>query len=247
MYDRQLIESIHHDLWVMGNTEDLLFECHFMDFFKPKKVLELGAASGAWGLFLHYFGTGSVHFDFVENFEYTRRNFDQGQPWPWPSTKSELENYINSKAEEYNKPFSFNVIEMDAQNCLDLDITEYDIIRWDCDFRNYKNTIGSLVNIMKPTTVFFVDDTAVNKCSHRLITMMNLVNERVVRPLWFGNNQSAWVKPEFYRQAVFSYMKDRESNFLEYRTKSGWPHSENGSRWDHCSTSLHDFRKKFKQ
>jgi hypothetical protein len=246
VYDRNLVEKIRDRLWVMGNVEDLLFECHFMDFLKPKKILELGAAAGSWGLLLHYFGSGEVQFDFVENFDYARRNFDQGQPWPWPSNKQELEMHVSSLALEFNKPFNFNVIDMDAKDCTTLNLSSYDIIRWDCEFKNYKNIIKTIATLIKPSSVIFVDDTAINKCSHRLITMMNLVNDGIVCPLWFGNNQSAWVKPIFPRNLLFNYMKDKQDNFLDYREKTGWPYSENGTQWAHCSTSSYDFRKNFR-
>jgi hypothetical protein len=246
MYDRTIIKKIRTDLLVMGNDEDLLFTCHFMDFLKPKKILELGAGSGAWGLFLHYFGKGNVQFDFVENFDYANRNFDLDQFWPWPSNKEELELYINSIALQFNKPFNFNIFDIDAKDCVSLDLNIYDVIRWDCEIVNYPSIIKTVVTSMSNNSVLFVDDTSNNKAIHRLITMINLVNEGLVTPLWFGNNQSVWAKPNFPKPLLFSYMEKIKENFIEYIDKRVWPNSEISPKWDHCSTSSYNFKKYFK-
>jgi hypothetical protein len=230
----------------MANVEDLLFSCYFMDFIKPNKILELGAASGAWGSFINYFSSSDIHFDLVENFNYARRNFDQGQPWAWPSNKEELEAHVNAMATKHNKPINFNILNMDAKDCLTLDLSSYGVIRWDCDFRGYNNIIKNVATSMKDSAVIFVDDTAINKLNHRLITMMNLVNEGIVVPVWFGNNQSIWAKSTFPRSSLFKYLDPKKDRFLDYRQKTDWPSLENGPTWYHCTTSSYDFRKNFR-
>ena len=248
MYNRDLINQVKNELRVMGEVEDLLFNCYFMDFITPNKILELGAGTGAWGSFINYFSNSNVHFDFVENFYYAKRDFRRNnEPWNWPSTKEKLEEHINAMATKRNKPIDFNVIEMDAKDCFSLDLSSYSVIRWDCDFKNYNNIIKNIARAMKDFAVIFVDDTAANNLNHRLITMMNLVNEGELIPIWFGNNQSIWAKPTFPRKLFFQYMRSHKNIFLNYRQKTDWPSSENGPTWYHCTTSSYDFTKNFKK
>jgi len=239
MLDPDEIRRTCTEMHVMDNPEDFLFTVLLADYSRPSKILEIGAGTGAWGIALHKFASSNPSFDFIENFSYASRKFSPG--YHWPSNKEELTSFISQSSLVHDNAMDFTIIDMDAEKMSSIDISRYDMIRWDCDFPNHRNIMREVFGSMKDDALFIVDDSALNRCGWRVLVMLEMVFEDKATPLWFGNKSTLWAKPGYPKEKLFDYMSCNKKCFADYRNKTGRMVDELGRKWHHCSTSPFNF------
>lgn len=195
--DQTTLEKLTTFSHPLSDNCDLAFTVELLQLYNPKSILELGAGNGDWILFIaNAMQDNAISFVGYEDFRWQMND-------TWETNISDLNRLIHNSlasVELSNRVVLKNadITQLDA-------IKEYngqifDVVRLDClatDESDIVNVITKVLPYTHDSTIFLVDDIAVNYCPNRFFAMMHLSKDSVLKPLWFGSKEGAWVRPNF--------------------------------------------------
>jgi len=207
--DQHTLEKLTDFASPLSDNCDLAFTVEMLKLYKPKSILELGAGNGDWIRFIaNALQDNDISFIGYEDFRWKMNN-------SWETTILDLNKLIHdslSSMKLNNQVFLKNadITKIDAT-------TEYsgqlfDVVRLDCLATDESDIVKVISNILPYThdnTIFLVDDIAVNYCPNRFLAMMHLSQANMLKPLWFGSKEGAWVKPNFNFENFKSAMENK--------------------------------------
>jgi hypothetical protein len=195
--DQQTLEILTKYARPLSNNCDLAFTVELLKLYNPKSILELGAGNGDWIRFVaNAMQDDSISFIGYEDFRWQMND-------SWEKTIADLNKLIQE---------SLSGIKLNNQVILkNADITTmdatteykgqlFDVVRLDClatDESDISKVIADVLPYTHDNTIFLVDDSAVNYCTNRFFAMMHLSQKNILKPLWFGSKEGAWVRPNF--------------------------------------------------
>ena len=183
---------------VMSEPVDQLVEATIFKFFKPKNIIELGAATGNWCALHHLLCKGHVdqHYTLVEDFSWCATdnvNYKFSTEFEFPMNKTQLVQHLTGVID------SFTVIDTTLDLLIDTDVTEkFDLIRLDCD-----PTTGDKMNDLvawidrngSDRLIVLSDDIKTTVAPHRMLLLQQLVAQGKMNTLWIGEDTAAWCRP----------------------------------------------------
>ena len=235
--DQKSLEILTEYAKPLSENCDLAFTVELLKLYKPKSILELGAGNGDWILFVaNAMQDNSISFIGYEDFRWKMND-------SWETTILDLNRLIQD---------SLSRIQLNNQVTLkNADITKidamleyrdqlFDVVRLDCLATDEEDIVNVITNVLPYThsnTIFLVDDIAVNFCPNRFLAMMHLSQKGILKPLWFGSKEGAWVPPNFN----FENFKLRIADNLNTHWYSGdfFHYTLLGNQCNFLSTRMH--------
>lgn len=195
--DKESLELLTEYANPLSDNCDLALVIELLKLYKPKCILELGAGNGDWIRFVaNAMQDSSISFLGYEDF---RWKMDES----WETSIEDLNKLIQDSLAgiKLNNQVTLknaDITKMDAT-------TEYngqlfDLVRLDCLATDESDILRVITDVLPYThdnTIFLVDDIAVNYCPNRFFAMMHLSQVGIVKPLWLGSKEGAWVKTNF--------------------------------------------------
>lgn len=183
---------------VMSETVDQIVEAIIFKFFKPKNIIELGAATGNWCVLHHSLCKGQFdqHYTLVEDFSWCATdnvNYKFSSEFEFPANKTQLEQHLTGLID------SFTVIDITLDLLINTDVTEkFDLIRLDCD-----PTTGDEMNDLvawidrngSDRLIVLSDDIKSTVAPHRMLLLQQLVAQGKMNTMWIGEDTAAWCRP----------------------------------------------------
>jgi hypothetical protein len=128
---------------------------------------------------------------------YENKSLDYGLGWFTDTL--DLENDIKSKAHVMGKPIDLIIRDEDI-NFINIEYIKslklkFDIVRLDClHFRKWEvlELLHKLLPFCSENCIFLVDDIHPNLSPNRFLAFMDLVEEKHLVPVWFGEKEGAW-------------------------------------------------------
>ena len=193
----QLI-NLNEQLFVMSDIIDQIGEVTLFKFFKPHRIIELGAATGNWCVIMNSLSDKSIeqHFTLVEDFSWHNTEIKLDKQFAinynFPKNKIELENNIAN----YIK--SFNVIDKSVEQLIQEDLEQkVDLIRIDCDIKDmmqWDKVLEWIDRNGSDNLIVLSDDIRSTSAPHRMLIMQQLVAQGKFRLMWIGEDTAAWCR-----------------------------------------------------
>lgn len=191
----------------LGDLEacvDLLSYCN------PTSVLELGAGSGEWILFLSAaLPKFNINYIGVDHFQETDTQSILEFDASWPANEIEWLDRIKIRREELNKELKVNItnnIDIIPASAADIGkVLErkfevvhkmFDVVRIDC-FTNKEETYSALSKILPYTTddcIILVDDIGRDTLCKRHLALERFERQGILEEYWRGMTEGAWIK-----------------------------------------------------
>ena len=191
MDSRHLIEELD----ILSNPIDFDIVSRIIKFNNSTKILEIGGGCAGWSIGINKILNNSPHITVVENFEFVGYSRDYG----WPVCEKELKQSIEEKCKYLNCNHNIQILDMDAVYLPEkLKHQTFDVIRLDCfDHEDEINDIlrwshSSLTN----NGLMCIDDIQPCITINRFMCMMDLVREKLFKPVWIGDKEAIWCKWE---------------------------------------------------
>jgi hypothetical protein len=186
----------------MSVPSDLEMVRHFVQYLRPKTVLEFGIGAGGWALCVNHFVSGMTIVG-VDNFHY-----DYGLGWP--QTEAALRLYVEAIAAELGDTIDLRFVDLDARESLALD-RMVDVVRVDCldNMADIARLIDGILPMVGPRGVFFVDDIAPRICPGRFLAFIEQTVLGNLFPVWFGHKEGLWCRSEAHRDELHASLAER--------------------------------------
>jgi hypothetical protein len=199
MITSQQVIKIKDSTEVMSGFQDLNMVANILDFVKPKNVIELGAGAGGWIVMMNVLlANNNITWYGYENFSV---NFNQPH---WPKNSEDLQNLIITQSKNLGSSNdkiiirNENIKQIDVEFLQSLNI-KFDVVRLDCLHESMYQVIDVLHRILpftSPHCIFLIDDIVPNIAINRLLGVMELVKEGILKPLWLGHKEGAFCKTD---------------------------------------------------
>lgn len=193
----------------MSIRDDLYVTIEIFKFAKPKVILELGVGNGGWILSTNELCPNNACYIGCENF-ILNYGLD------WHSNEIDLENYLKS----VSNLSEIKIKNIDVKHILPNTFNNYtfDVVRLDC--LESQSEVSSLFEKIYPYTspncIFIVDDIVPNNCPGRFLSFMENTKNKLLKPIWFGNKEGAWVKHTYQESNLQMFIKSSMDNILKY-------------------------------
>lgn len=193
----------------MSIRDDLYVTIEILKFAKPKVILELGTGNGGWILATNELCPINACYIGYENF-ILNYGLD------WHSNGIDLENYLKNTSNSSN----IEIKNLDVKNILPDTFINYtfDIVRLDClESQSEVSTLfEKIYPYTSPNCIFIVDDIVPNNCPGRFLSFMENTKNKLIKPIWFGNKEGAWVKQTYEESYLQMFLKSSMDNILKY-------------------------------
>lgn len=235
--DQQTLEILTKYARPLSNNCDLAFTVELLKLYNPKSILELGAGNGDWIRFVsNAMQDDSISFIGYEDFRWKMNE-------SWETTILDLNKLIQDSLSSVKLN---NQVTLKNADITTMDATTeykgqlFDVVRLDClatDESDISKVITDVLPYTHDNTIFLVDDIAVNYCPNRFFAMMHLSQKSLLKPLWFGSKEGAWVCPNFN----FENFKLGIENKLDtyWYTGDFFHYTLLGRQYDFLSTRMH--------
>lgn len=235
--DQQTLEILTKYAKPLSDNCDLAVTVELLTLYKPKSILELGAGNGDWIRFItNAMQDSSISFIGYEDFRWKMDN-------SWETSISDLNKLIQDSLSSIKLN---NRVTLKNADITKIDATTeyngqlFDVVRLDCLASDEPDILKVITDVLPYThdnTIFLVDDIAVNYCPNRFFAMMHLSQVGIIKPLWFGSKEGAWVRSNFN----FENFKLGMNNKLNtYWYKGDFFHyTLLGRRFEFLSTRMH--------
>lgn len=195
--DRYTLKTLTDFAGPLSDNCDLAFTVELLKLYNPKSILELGAGNGDWIRFIAIaLRDDTISFIGYEDFRWKMND-------TWETTILDLNKLIHDSLSSIKLN---NKVALKNADITKIDATTeyngqlFDVVRLDClatDESEIVKVISDVLPYTHDNTIFLIDDIAVNYCPNRFLAMMHLSQNNLLKPLWFGNKEGAWVKPNF--------------------------------------------------
>ena len=190
--DKSKIDFVMNNCPPMSCKSDLSIAADFVNYSGATNILELGVGNGNWLLSLNLLIDRPLKF-----FGYENQSLDYGRNWF--NNIINLENDIKFKSQALGKPIDLVIRDEDVKS-INIEYIEslnikFDIVRLDClHFRKYEvlELLHKLLPFCSDNCIFLVDDIHPNLSPNRFLAFMDLVEEKHLIPVWFGEKEGAW-------------------------------------------------------
>ena len=210
-----LIKKCEEDYRFMSHWREIFFEYVVLKFHQPKKIIEVGAGSGAWAQTINdLLNYNDLQFLLIEN--YAGPGDEIG--YDLPKNELELAEYIRKKTPNLNFSLSLDY---------DTDYLGYDVFRYDA----WGYTIDKLDLIISNLTnnsIIIFDDFAFNKDPDLVLMVLTLAKDKKIFPIYASNKISCWSNNQEYSKKIITYLKDNKE-FIVNNTNARFTHV---SMWD---------------
>jgi len=212
---------------VMSETIDQIVELAILRFFKPRRLIEFGAATGNWCIIMNGLCNGYVdqHYTLVEDFSWHTNNHtgnkSQAVAHNFPKNKTELTQHVSKHIR------SFDIIDTSVDQLIKTDLEEpVDLVRIDCDIDNPDNwnkTVEWIDRNGSDRLIILSDDIKSTVAPHRMLIMQQLVAEGKMNLMWIGEDTAAWCRPTMLNELhkwveyVYSFKESELMNIFEMR------------------------------
>lgn len=235
--DKHSLETLTNYANPLSNNCDLAFTVELLKLYKPKSILELGAGNGDWIRFIaNAMQDDSISFIGYEDFRWKMND-------TWETTITDLNKLIQ---ESLSSVKLSNQVTLKNADITKIDpTTEYhkqlfDVVRLDCLATDESVIVKVITDVLPYThdnTIFLIDDIAVNYCPNRFFAMMHLSQEGILKPLWFGSKEGAWVRPNFNFENFKLGIENKLST--HWYTGDFFHYKLLGQQYDFLSTRMH--------
>jgi len=224
----QLMTSIER-LPVMSGIIDQMVELTILRFFKPKRIIEFGAATGNWCIVMNALCNGYVdqHYTLVEDFSWHTNNHinnkNQAVIYKFPESKTELTQHVAKHIQ------SFDIIDTSVDQLIETDLEEpVDLVRIDCDVNdesNWDKTVNWIDRNGSDRLIILSDDIKSTVAPHRMLIMQQLVAQGKMNLMWIGEDTAAWCRPTMLYEShrwftyVYSFKEAELMNIYEIPLK----------------------------
>ena len=189
---------------VMSETIDQIVELAILRFFKPRRLIEFGAATGNWCIVMNGLCNGYVdqHYTLVEDFSWHTNNHagnkSQAVAHNFPKNKTELTQHVSKHIQ------SFDIIDTSVDQLIKTDLEEpVDLVRIDCDIDNPDNwnkTVEWIDRNGSDRLIILSDDIKSTVAPHRMLIMQQLVAEGKMKLIYIGEDTAAWCRPSMLNE-----------------------------------------------
>lgn len=190
---------IMDDSKCMGHPVDALAVAEILKNVNDCLVLELGAASGGWPIYMESLGVSNCKWVLVENFSYSKghsKDMGQDEFYYSPKNKQDLISYMNALSPNTQVE---DVIGMDIRKAIDTnEFVKYhgkvDVLRIDCLITEAQ--LDYFVNnLLNETSVVIIDDCRMNYSGiKKLLLSLKMMNKYNFNPVAFGYKENVYCK-----------------------------------------------------
>lgn len=197
LYDQ--LTDLTEQLPPMSETIDQIVEASIFRFFKPRRVLELGAATGNWCVVMNAMTRGYIdqHYTLVEDFSWCDPgdlDFKFSNTHNFPKNKAELEKHVSNHIE------SFDVLDKSIDELIETELEEkVDLIRIDCDIKNmmqWDRVIEWIDRNGSDRLIILSDDIKSTVAPYRMLIVQQLVAQGKMKLMWIGEDTAAWCRSD---------------------------------------------------
>lgn len=222
MYDQ--LTDLTQQLPPMSETIDQMGEASIFRFFKPRRIVEFGAATGNWCILMNAMSEGYVeqHYTLVEDFSWHNNGFESNKIHAvnhnFPKNKTELAQHVTNHIK------SFDIIDTSVDQFITTDLEEkVDLIRIDCDVSNWNTLLEWIDRNGSDRLIILSDDIKSTVAPHRMLIIQQLVAQGKMRLMWIGEDTAAWCRPNMLYEShrwftyVYSLKESKLMNIHERR------------------------------
>ena len=193
-----ILRDLVKQLGIMSLPGDFDTVSRMLTFNNSTKILELGGGAASWSIGITKMLNNSPHITVVENFEFLNYS---GDTWwyDWPTCESELKQSIEETCERLGCSHNIQVLDIDAKLLPEkLKHQTFDVIRLDCfeHAAEIKNILRWAYSSLTNDGLLCIDDIQPSITINRFMCTMDLVREKLIKPVWIGSKEAVFCKWE---------------------------------------------------